>query len=351
MVIGCFPSGTGGPTSSPSVGSARRRRIQRSACRWPAGWLPSPATATFNSLRASGKTRIGAAVSTRKARVVLSAAVGAALASAWWLPCATHLDPMPFTLCVTGAQTTAPRMAHVRLSPSLLTAVALGMTDEERAQLGAILEHSRTRWEGRANPLLEDFEDDDPDAELEAWISHGPPLISAAMAASVGSYCGVDGFCVDVVPRGDRCPRGSVARESERERARFLAWPFGYAVLVRVPAGSSGGETAHILRAAARRSTRIGLVIAGADEETGNAEPLPTLAEHWRRHDSWKEAAQHADGGSAHAEEGAAAPPFPANLDRRDVLVMPQFGAIQTPDALVEEVRPLAPTARVTSLR
>ncbi len=230
----------------------------------------------------------------------------------------------------------------------MISAVGLAMTGEDRAQIEPILEASTTRWEARANPLLEDFEDDDPDAALTAWFESAPPYVGTAMAASKTRYCGSDGFCVRAVHAGDACAVGwsEGASESDRGRARFLAWPFAYAILVRVPPEADPRATAETLRAAARRSSQIGLIIAGTDADAQREEPYATLGEHWRQHESWKFAAS-ADGGAGDGE-GEARAVFPAHLDRKEVLVLPRFEALRTGGALLEEVRRLAPNTRVS---
>ena len=284
-----------------------------------------------------------------RSRVIVGGALALTGLGAAWLLLREPREQAPFYLCIMHAQKTPPPAVRLSWSRTMILAVGLAMNAEERGQIEPILEASTTRWEARANPLLEDFEDDDPDAALVAWLAGGPAYVGTALAASKTDYCGTDGFCVRVVPSGAPCPPGSgvSANESDRGRATFLAWPFAHAVFLRVPADGDARATADVLRAAARKSTLIGLVIAGTDEEAERSEPYATLGEHWRRHETWKLAARE-DGGTGNGLDEKTHV-FPASLDARDVIVLPRFEAIRSPGKLRDEVRSLAPRAHVSA--
>jgi hypothetical protein len=284
----------------------------------------------------------------RRSRVIVGAALALTGLGAAWVLLHAPREQTPFHLCVVHAHKPPQRALRLRWSRTMIAAVGLATNADERGQIEPILDASTTRWEARANPLLEDFEDDDPDAALAAWFASGPAYVGTAMAASKTDYCGADGFCVRVVPNGAPCPSGSSvpANEADRGRASFLAWPFAHAVFLRVPADGDARATADVLRAAARKSTQIGLVIAGTDEEAERSEPYATLGERWRRHETWKLAARE-DGGTDGPDEKT--PVFPAFLEARDVIVLPRFEAIRSPGRLRDEVRGLAPRAYVAA--
>jgi hypothetical protein len=171
-------------------------------------------------------------------------------------------------------------------SEAVLASVARTLLPEERADLEEALATSAARWEARANPMLEQLDDADPDETLEAWLKRAPPNAMIAYATSRSRVCAPDGFCVTARAVDAACPAGwSVPSSSEEDaRARFVLWPWGQALRLRLASPGEANEVAERIRAHVRDSTRVGLVLAPDDDAVTRAEPYVHLRDLWRRH-------------------------------------------------------------------
>jgi hypothetical protein len=265
------------------------------------------------------------------------------------------MDPRsPFALCTAHVDVPGLRVARKRWSPPLVAALALSLSSTDRARLEVALERANTRWEARANPMLEDLGDGDPDATLATWFDDATTTAATVLSLAADRFCGADGLCVLIVARGEKCPPGTAPPADAREdgRARFLAWPYGHAILVRRPTADGARALAHRLRERSAASSRLGVVLAGSDEDESKGEPFAKIRDLWIRHEALQAlAARRArteddatgplDAEDHNGEGGAAPDPsslFPAHLDPRDVLVVPRLSAIFDATGLETEV-------------
>ena len=244
-------------------------------------------------------------------------------------------------LCVARA---AHPLAPGSFDETLFAAAALSLTEEDRTQLESVVGAANTRWEGRANPLLEDFGEGDPDNELEDWLSHAPASVLTAFAASSPRFCALDGFCVEAVMPSAPCSSGfdRPRAKADRERARFLAWPFGHALWLRAETAHDAELAADALRHRARESRWIGLVLHASDGQRVEQDPFAELRERFVRHEVLKRVAIEKDAG---ADDGANH--FPLHLDPREILVFPRVQALTSLAAFEEELRASAPSLRI----
>jgi hypothetical protein len=265
-----------------------------------------------------------------------------------------------FTFCAAHAD--APRQGEGTWSYPLVFGVLLSLSAEEGAALERALDEANRRWQARANPFTEDLEDTDPDEALTRWLEGAPASAGVAMAAARTRYCATDGFCVAVAPSGSPCREGWVrlaADSPEMARARFLAWPFGYAAFLRAETPEGARDAARALRS---NRTHVGLVLHARDEEEAKRR-VPGLVDRLRRHEILRRAASlRGDESSAgraspfraaDGEEADAAPlpaaEFPARLGDLDVVVLPRLEIVKEPDALEREVLRAAPGLHLAS--
>jgi len=237
----------------------------------------------------------------------------------------------------------SPPIAERWLDETLFASMALSLSEQDRTGLERVVEDANTRWEGRANPLLEDFGDGEPDDELEAWFSQAPASVLTALTASSSRFCAVDGFCVEAAMPSAPCSPGfaRLSAKAERDRARFLAWPFGYAMWFRAETANDAETAADALRLRARSSKWIGLVVHAADGHRAEQPPFAELRERFVRHEALKELVT--DGGAGH--HGASS--FPLRLDPSDVLVLPRLEALTSLGAFEAEIRQTAPSLQI----
>lgn len=216
------------------------------------------------------------------------------------------------------APRTEPRWAHA-LFPSMLAS----LSDDARSRLDDTLAASNARWERRVNPLLDDLEDGEPDDALDhlvATLSEGPAL-RVGVAALRAETCASDGLCVRPSRVDLPCPAGWSSPASGRvsERARFLAWPWGSAVVLRA---ATPGEA----RASAEALRRLGksLVVQANDAEGAASGRFEATRAHWQRHEVLTRVA---GVGLAAATNGDdAPPPLPVRLDPDVILLFPIGG-------------------------
>jgi hypothetical protein len=234
------------------------------------------------------------------------------------------------------------------------------LSPQESETLGVAVTESNRRWERRANPFVDDLEDLDPDEPLATWLEHAPAAAKTAVAAAKTTACGADRWCVQVIGRGGSCPAGFFpVAEGTRDaaRARFLAWPFGYAIWLRARSAEEASKSVAALRALPAKESRIGLVLHASDDER-TRESSGDLREGLLRHEVLREAATTQgnaedsgteapfqvakDGGSG----GAGA--FPVELSALDVIVMPRLGALHDPRGFEAEVAAATPNLVVS---
>ncbi len=239
--------------------------------------------------------------------------------------------PQGFAMCIARG---APKGPSALREP-VLTALARQLSNEERTALEEALALSASRWEARANPLLEDLEDSSPDAPLEAWSKTAPSFVRIAQLAAKTQLCAPDGFCVRPRTR-NACPAGwTPTRGEEEARARFVLWPWGHAIRLRARTEADARTAAEQLRHHARTSERIALVLASDDDAVTHTAPFLVLRDRWKRH---------AIAGKIARAEKIDPPTEPGLvLDPRELVVIPRLGTIQDDRALAAEVHGVAP--------
>ncbi len=230
--------------------------------------------------------------------------------------------------------------AEQRWSESVLASVARTLTNGERSSLEEALALSATRWEARANPLLEDIEGTHPDASLEAWFETAPPFVRTAQSTARLHACAPDGFCAR--PRTSAsCPPGWTppATDADEGRARFLAWPSGHALRFRAPSETDARRAAVLLRTRIHGSQRIALVLGADDIEVTKHEPLVKVRDLWERRATLRKIAS---GEHREADAGAASGDTLPAVDPRELVVLPRLETISDDRALEAEVMGIA---------
>jgi len=156
--------------------------------------------------------------------------------------------------------------------------VLSAVTEQRRLELARALDGLAAGWERRRNPLFVPLTDDDAgevDKLLAAWL----PPTTAALALTAGWWQSSDGdLAARPVARcapGTRCVRPAVgfSKDPLERRLRFLAWPFGYAVVVRAASDTEATRIAERVRTADARDTRVALVLTGGDIHAPRSSP------------------------------------------------------------------------------
>lgn len=184
----------------------------------------------------------------------------------------------PFVLCVSN------RAAEVAAPPLVGSAVAVlaayrQLDSAQQRELREALEESVSRREARLNPFGLDLEDGGPDDRMERLMGSAPEAFGAARALLAPRYCGTDGLCVRV-SAGSCGVAEHAAERDEAERARFLAWPYGYGERVRVGAADDVGRVAGELRH--RRDVALVIEPGGAASSPEEHEVLALAARRQR---------------------------------------------------------------------
>ena len=177
---------------------------------------------------------------------------------------------------VPDAPSTAPALEilHKPLgqprSGSGATLVVNALSDAQRARLAQSLQALAASAARHSNPFYVAIDDADERAAVEKLLGETLPLFTAARTLIAGWWQSSDG---DLTVRGvSRCARharcvplaGPKTDDAIAARARFLAWPLGYAVLLRAPSPDQARKAAELLRADPS-SPQIGLVLTGEE--------------------------------------------------------------------------------------
>jgi hypothetical protein len=223
-----------------------------------------------------------------------------------------------------------------------------GMGEARLAALSESLARLERAMARRKNPFYVPL-DDDTDGDRRAVLDSSAPLAAAAMLAA-GRWRSPEGeLTIEAVTRCRRPSRCVRLGAGDRlpARHRFLAWPLGYAVIATAGSAPEADKLATRLRDGARQDGRIGLVLAAADlHRLRRSAAVDRLLRQARRLVA-------AAAGSSLAR--ALAPLASANrvgdelpwlrLPPDAILVVPRLGALATADALLAEVRTVAPGA------
>jgi hypothetical protein len=233
-------------------------------------------------------------------------------------------------------------------SPGGLTLALNAMSDAERSRMAVLLGRVADRLERDHNPLVEDLDDGDPRADIHTLGHERLPTLTAAAALAPGQWQSADGRmfvrATAACDPGARCLPLGVKLEASDDRvaarARFLAWPLAYGIVLR-PEAAREQAVVDALRAPADES-RIALVLGEGDLHALRfSEALLGLADSATRIAQW-------------APEDAPMKDLFRRLSSRDavrddapwlalpsgaLLVVPRLGALATIDAFVDEVR------------
>ena len=175
-------------------------------------------------------------------------------------------SPFALKLEIATGQT---RSSLPRPSPSGAALVLNSMSEQDRERLADSLAALAAAVDKKKNPLFVSLDDSDERAAVENLIARTAPAFSAAVTLCAGRWQSREGD-VQVRPvsrcaPGTRCVALAAAPggdESER-RARFLAWPLGYAIVLGTASRGRADDVAQALRVPG--STRMALVLTGTE--------------------------------------------------------------------------------------
>jgi hypothetical protein len=293
---------------------------------------------------------------TPRARSIVLTALGlAAPASA-----APRASEPVIQLAIETGAARAPATAPAAGEPGTML-VLNSLSEPERVALAARLGRLAAALERRKNPLFVPLDDSAERAEAQALARHLGPAFAAASALGAGRWSSSDG---DLTVRGvRRCGRaetcvalgGPAAAPSALDgRARFLAWPVGFAVVVRCADERDAGTVATSLRRRRASDSRLALVLTEADLHVLRASPA--LHDIARDAGRLRRALGAGDAGLAALLASLASAPSTREgaawltLPRDAVLIVPRLSALATSAAFVAETRALLgeDAARVT---
>jgi len=216
----------------------------------------------------------------------------------WWLPlvwvlwsCATTAQAAPrrpsaayglslLSLEIVTAEPGAQKESSRRAQPSGATLVLNGLSEEERTKLAQSLQSLEAAVARKRNPFYIAIDDTEEHVAARKLFAETAPAFTAAVALSRGRWQSSEGdLAVQVV---ETCSHGShcmpLFSQSQgdglEQRIRFLAWPIGYAVVLRASA-TNAAQVAKALRAASP-SSQIGLVLTS--DELHSLRKSPALA-------------------------------------------------------------------------
>lgn len=234
-----------------------------------------------------------------------------------------------------------------RPSASGAALVLNSMSEEDRERLADSLAGLAAAVDKKKNPLFVSLDDSDERAAVESLLARTTPAFSAAVTLCAGRWQSREGD-VQVRPvsrcaPGTRCVALAAAPgsdESER-RARFLAWPLGYAIVLGTASPGRAADVAQALRAPG--STQIALVLTGTELHRLRKSPaLDRLLAHARHivrtvppkpSPLLNVVAKVANAASAQDELTW------FDLPDDSILVVPRLGALATSAAFVSDVR------------
>ena len=221
-------------------------------------------------------------------------------------------------------------------------------TEQRRLALARALEALAAGWQRRRNPLFVPLADEDA-ADLDKLLATWLPATTAALALTAGEWRSSDGdLAVLPVARcapGARCARLGLglAGDPFERRLRFLAWPIGYAIVVRAASDGEAIRVAERIRAAEPRDRRVALVLTGADMHAPR--PSPGTAAVIRAASRMAVALRGRSGPAIALVDGlAAAGDAPDDLPwlklpAGAIVIVPRLGSLAEPAAFVAEVK------------
>jgi hypothetical protein len=214
------------------------------------------------------------------------------------------------------------------------------MSTREQSALTTSLRDLADVAELRHNPLAQDLEDRDPDALTRAISRSLLPALSAAGELLPGSWRASDGLGVDVA---HSCPAGAtcispwnVSDDRRDERARYLAWPLAYGVVVRAPPGETPSLARCLRDGLGGDESGVALIVDDASlvERTTN----PVSADAHRLSTSMPASARGRDIVERLAVAPEVAPVAPWLVLHDHVLVVPKMGALAQEEVFIRAV-------------
>ena len=257
---------------------------------------------------------------------------------------AASAPPLRLRLEVTAGRKDPPP-APASSAAALL--VLNSMSEARRELLGHALHELAVSVDRRKNPLFVPLDESEERKAVENLIAQTAPTFTAANALLSGAWPSPEG---DVWVRPvARCAaqrlcvalQGKPEDSAEAKRARFLAWPLGYAIILEVAADARLDDVAEALRAPG--SLHIGLVLTSAELHTVRQSPaLSPLQREARRVVSAlagkRTALLDTLGSLANVRSGKNAMAW-LQLPARAILVVPRLGALATIEQFVADVR------------
>jgi hypothetical protein len=276
----------------------------------------------------------------------------------WWLPwvlwsCATTAQAAPrrpsaahdLSLEVVTAEPSAQKASSRRAQPSGASLVLNSLSEEERTKLAQSLQSLVAALARKRNPFYIAIDDTEEHATAQKLFAETAPAFTAALALSRGRWQSSEGdLAVQVVEtcsRGSRCiPLFSQSQgDGLEQRIRFLAWPVGYAVVLRSSA-TSAAQVATILRASPP-SSLIGLVLTSDELHSLRKSPALDLllksAGHLANRLPGSQLLETLESIRRAASARDEAPWL--KLPRDTVLVIPRLSALATKGRFVDEVK------------
>jgi hypothetical protein len=232
--------------------------------------------------------------------------------------------------------------------PTGATLVASSLSEKRRQKLATTLRALLSAQAKRNNPFYVSLDDQDTRAELQQLLADTGPMFTAAAALAAGRWQSAE---ADMILRPvSRCPARALCRAAFGDgpdddlgrRARFLAWPLGYAVLLRLGSAAEAAQIADRLRERPT-PTQVALVLSGTELHGVRQSPalreVTTMAASLLRR---QPDLPFADLLRNLATVGSAGNELPwLRLGKETVLVVPRLGSLATADRFVEEVRTL----------
>jgi hypothetical protein len=218
------------------------------------------------------------------------------------------------------------------------------LSEEERSKLAESLHSLAAAAARKRNPFYVAIDDTEEHAAAQKLFAETAPAFTAAAALSRGRWLSAEGdLAVRVVKTcspGSRCmPLFSQGPgDGIEQRIRFLAWPVGYAVILRT-AENDVAQVATVLRAGPA-SSQIALVLTSAELHSLRKSPaLSSVLKSAARLGKKLPASALAEtlesiGRAASAGDEVAW----LKLPRDTVLVVPRLGALAMSNRFVDEI-------------
>jgi hypothetical protein len=232
-------------------------------------------------------------------------------------------------------------------SPVAAMLVLNAMPETRRQLLAGSLAKLAAVVDKMKNPFFVSLDDSEERSAVEELIAQTAPAFTAATNLAAGHWDSSEGD-VQVRPVARCFDRrlcipliGPPHNDASEQRARFLAWPLGYAVLLAVDNRAELDRVAEALRAPA--SFLIGLVLTSAELHSVRSSPALLTLQRSARHlvkTMPKSSAPLFETLANLANAGTGKDRLAwLRLPPETILVVPRLGALATSEQFVAEVR------------